>query len=622
MFSLVSKNEFMPKFDSLLTLSQLQSAFRSMSATPHDVVSSLLQRLSFCPPEVFITLLGHDALLARANALAGQLAADPTLLERLPLFGIPYAVKDNIDVAGLPTTCGCPEFSYVPAHSAEVVLRLEAAGAILVGKTNLDQFATGLVGTRSPYGEVRNPFNPDYLAGGSSSGSAVAVALGLVAFALGTDTAGSGRVPAGFCNLVGIKPTPGLVSTRGVFPACKSLDCVSVLAHTVDDAWQVLSHLVGTDAEDAYSRRVEALGPLMRQIRVGLPEPLEFCGDTQAEAAFVAALEPIRGVPGVTLAATPFAPLKRIASLLYSGPWIAERHLALGDFFASHGTKMDPVVRQVIAQAEGKTAQEVFAAEYERAAVKRNVAEMFSEVDLLIVPTAPAHFTRAQVAAEPVARNSDLGTYTNFVNLLGLSALALPGPFRSDGLPAGITLIGPGGADHRLAEFARRIEPLLHQRLGTSALQPPRQTESLLPLPDAESRVRLAVVGAHLSGMPLNWQLTERGGRLICKTQTAARYRFYALPGTVPPKPGLVQIGGDGLGVAIEVEVWDMPMRHYGSFVAEIPAPLGIGTLTLADGTHVQGFLCEAVATRGAEDISKYGGWRAYRKAATATAIS
>jgi allophanate hydrolase len=485
-----------------------------------------------------------------------------------------------------------------------------------LGKTNLDQFATGLVGTRSPYGEVRNPFNPDYVSGGSSSGSAVAVALGFAAFALGTDTAGSGRVPAGFCNLVGIKPTPGLVSTRGVFPACKSLDCVSVLTHTVADGWDVLSVLAGPDEADDYSRSIAALGPVTRQVRIGIPTPLEFCGDALAAAAFDSAVATLKKDPAFTFCEIPFAPFAEVAALLYDGPWVAERRLAIADFYERNAADINPTVRAVIGKAEGKTAVDAFAAAYKLEAGKRRAESIFADIDLMLVPTAPTHYTRAAVAADPVAKNSDFGTYTNFVNLLGMSALALPAPFRSDGLPAGITLIAAGGGDHRLAEFARRIEARLHRRLGCGELEPPRSPDPLPPLPTREPMVTVAVVGAHLSGMPLNWQLTERGGRLLRATRTAARYRFFALPGTVPPKPGLIRVDHDG--ASIDIELWQLPARHYGSFVAEIPGPLGIGTLTLDDDSSVQGFLCESLATSGAEDITRFGGWRAYRQHASA----
>lgn len=588
----------------------LLAAYQTQALTPSAVIEALLARIDGTADRDCIFICRRDAveLRAQARALSEQLATDTEVLKRLPLFGVPFAVKDNIDVGGLPTTCACPAFSYTPTRSATVIEKLEAAGAILIGKTNLDQFATGLVGTRSPYGEVKNPFNPDYVSGGSSSGSAAAVALGFAAFALGTDTAGSGRVPAGFCNLVGIKPTPGLVSTRGVFPACKSLDCVSVLSHTVADGWAVLSVLAGPDAEDSYSRPITALPTVTRKVRIGLPAPLEFLGDSVAEAAFDAALAQLKTQADFDFVDVPLAPFTAIAKLLYDGPWVTERRLALADFYAQ-ADQLDPTVHAVIGKAEGKTAADTFDALYRLEAAKRMAEAVFANVDLMLVPTAPTIYTRVAIAAEPIARNSDFGMYTNFVNLLGMSALALPGPFRADGLPAGITLLAAGGGDHRLAEFARRIEPLLHDRLGLSSETPPRASEPLPPLPSDEPMVEIAVVGAHLSGMPLNWQLLERGGRLQRVTHTAPYYRFFALPGTVPPKPGLVRVPQ---GAAIALEIWQLPARHYGSFVAGIPAPLGIGMVRLEDGNEVQGFICDPLATVGAEDISLFGGWRAY----------
>jgi allophanate hydrolase len=596
-----------------ITLDDYRQAYRNGTLTPRSAMAQLLSRIdASCPPEVFICRVPADRLAERAAALTALMRDEPDPFARMPLFGIPFVVKDNIDVAGLPTTCACPDFSFQPAATAAVVERLEAAGALLIGKTNLDQFATGLVGTRSPYGEVKNPFDPAYVSGGSSSGSAVAVSLGLAAFSLGTDTAGSGRVPAGFCNLVGVKPTPGLVSTRGVFPACRSLDCVSVFSHTVAEGWAVLSVLAGPDAGDCYSHAIPALPPLAREVRIGIPAPLSFLGDTQAEQAFRAAREALRTLPSIRWSEVPFAPLNEVAQLLYGGPWVAERRLAIADFFDYHGKSMDPTVRAVIAKAEGKTAVDAFAALYRLEAGKRLCEQLFADVDLLLVPTTPTIHTRATVAGDPVARNSDFGLYTNFVNLLGMSALALPGPFRADGLPAGITLLAPAGGDHRLAEFARQVEPLLHRRLGTTALPPAATKTALTPLPTSEPQVRVAVVGAHLSGMPLNWQLAERSARLLSTTRTAAQYQLFALPGTVPPKPGLIRVEENG--AAIELEVWEMPARHYGSFVAGIPAPLGIGMLRLEDGSEVQGFLCDPLATRDADDISRFGGWRAYMR--------
>lgn len=603
----------------VLTISDLHDAYREGTLTPLTVAKAVLSRIREAGTQpVFISDAADASLLPFAERLTQQFDSDPGILEREPLFGIPYAVKDNIDVAGVPTTCACPAFAYVPERSAAVVERLAHAGAMLVGKTNLDQFATGLVGTRSPYGQVPNPFDPAYVSGGSSSGSAVAVAMGYAAFALGTDTAGSGRIPAAFCNLVGLKPTPGLVSSRGVFPACRSLDCVSVLSHTVAEGWTVLSTIAGRDAEDPYSRDIVPLGPLTREWTIGIPVPLVFFGDGKAQAAFECAIDTIRGEAGIGFVDVSFSPFAAIAALLYEGPWIAERRLALGAFFQRDANEMDGTVRAIIGAADGKSAADAFAAMYRLEAGKQMAEQVFGGIDLMLVPTAPTIYTRAQVAADPIGRNSHFGTYTNFVNLLGLSALALPGPFRSDGLPAGITLIAPGGGDHRLAEFARRIEPRVHVRLGRTPAQPARTATPLPPLEVDEPMVRVAVVGAHLSGMPLNWQLAERSARLLRKTRTAPNYRLFALPGTVPPKPGLVQVERDG--AAIEVELWQIPARHYGGFVADIPAPLGIGTVTLEGGAQVQGFLCPAQATAGAEDISCFGGWRAYRAASVHSA--
>lgn len=597
------------------TIFDFQDLLRSGIATVPDLIDTVLARIAAqSPAAVFISRVDPRLVRRRARRLHDRLLTEPELRERMPLLGVPFAVKDNIDVQGIETTCACPAFAYKPSRSASVVERLEAAGAILIGKTNLDQFATGLVGTRSPYGEVANPFNPEYISGGSSSGSAAAVALGLVPFALGTDTAGSGRVPAGFCNLVGMKPTPGLVSTAGVFPACRSLDCVSMFTHTVADGWAVMATLAGVDPADAYSRAIAPIPPLMRKVRIGLPTPLDFLGDAVAEQAFAAALVLLRKDSAFEFVETPFGPFADVAKLLYDGPWIAERRIALGSFYEEDASHIDPSVHKIIAQADGKTALDAFDALYRLEAGKRMAERVFTGIDVLLVPTAPTIHTRTTIATDPIARNSDLGLYTNFVNLLGMCALALPGPFRSDGLPAGVTLIGPGGADHRLAELARRIEPTLHARLGLGIVPPPRKTSPLRPLPNERPTVQVAVVGAHLSGMPLNWQLVEREARLLQATRTAPDYRLYALPDSEPPKPGMVRV--EHGGATVELEVWEMPVEHYGSFVASIPAPLGIGTLKLQDGTEVQGFLCEAAAATGAEDITQYGGWRAYHAAA------
>ena len=590
-----------------LSIADLQQAYRAGLLDPVGLVEQILARLSSEDgAEAWICVRDREALLAEA-ALCAERLRDPLAASALPLLGIPFAVKDNIDVAGLATTAACPAFSRVATADATVVARLRAAGAIVIGKTNLDQFATGLVGTRSPYGEVRNPFNPDYMSGGSSSGSAAVVARGWVPFALGTDTAGSGRVPAGACNLVGIKPSVGLVSCAGVLPACRSLDCVSVMSHTVADGWAVLSLLAGEDAADPYCRPPLALGPLSRKWRLGIPRTPEFHGDALAERAWQEALAQVLATPGVEISELDFTPFHAVAALLYEGPWVAERRAAIGCFMDEQGEAMDATVRSIIARADAFSAVDGFNAQYRLAALRRECEAQMAGVDLLLVPTAPTLHTRAAIAAEPLRLNAQLGHYTNFVNLLGMAALALPGPFRADGLPAGITLIGAAGADHRLAELARRLEPALHRRLGLSELPSPACEQPLPPLPASEPMQTLAVVGAHLSGLPLNWQLVERGGRWLETTRTAACYRLYALPGTTPPKPGLVSSSD---GHAIEVELWQLPLREFGSFVADIPAPLGIGRLRLIDGREVQGFLCEAAAVACAENVSADGGWR------------
>lgn len=579
----------------------LQHHYLRGTLQPADLAQQVLQRLKASNRhEVWISLVPYGELMAQAQKLEQALLQHgSSVLDKMPLLGVPFAVKDNIDVAGLPTTAACPAFAYVPKESAQVVRKLRDAGALLIGKTNLDQFASGLVGARSPYGAVRNARHPDYVSGGSSSGSAVAVALGLVSFALGTDTAGSGRVPAGFNHIVGLKPTRGLISTRGVVPACRTLDCVSVFAHSVGDAWRVLQAAAGYDADDPYSRPVGMLGVKQDRYRIAVPDRLEFYGDTQAEQAFSATLERLAGRADVELVRIPFAPFAQAAQLLYAGPWVAERRAATGAFFDAHPQDMDPTVRAIIGGADRYSATDAFNGMYRLAALKREAERLLAGTDFLLVPTAPTMPKLAAVAQEPVARNSELGYYTNFVNFFDMAALAVPSQPRADGLPAGVTLIGPAGADHRLAVAA--------EVLGTSA--PAAATLAADPLPFGEPTVQLAVVGAHLAGQPLNGQLLERGARRLRTTRTAGCYRLYALAGTVPPKPGLARAEQ---GSAIEVEVWELPLRHFGSFVAEIPAPLGIGTVQLEDGSSVKGFICEPAALAGARDITAHGGWRAY----------
>lgn len=533
-----------------------------------------------------------------------------------PLAGLAFAVKDNIDVAGLPTTAACPAFAYRASDHATVVRRLLDAGARVLGKTNLDQFACGLNGTRSPYGAVPNAFDPAYVSGGSSSGSAYVVATGQADFALGTDTAGSGRVPAGLNNIVGLKPSRGLVSAAGAVPAAQSVDCISIFARTVGLAARVLQQAMGPDLRDPYSRTLALrTRPFGAAFRFGVPDTLEFFGDDLARIAFQHAVAQLRALGGqpVTI---PFAPLAEAASLLYDSALVAERYAAIRHFFDGHEAQVIEPVRSIIAGGHAYSAADLCDAQARLRALGQLAAPMWERIDVLVVPTAPTHCTIAQMRAEPVVANRKLGAYTNFVNLLDYAALSVPSSLRPDGLPFGVTLIGPCGSDWALAELGQRQHHAsgLAQGATGEPLPPPEPIAGL-----AAGTVRVAVVGAHLSGMPLNGQLTERGARLVAQARTMPDYRLYALAGTVPPKPGLLRVSpGDGVPVALEI--WEMPLEHYGSFVAGVPAPLSIGTLALAGGGSVQGFLCEAQAVAGARDISSFGGWRAFVASLAATA--
>ncbi|MET3439917.1 allophanate hydrolase [Variovorax paradoxus] len=534
-----------------------------------------------------------------------------------PLAGLRFAVKDNIDVAGVPTTAACPAFDRKPSAHAAVVQKLLDAGASLLGKTNLDQFACGLNGTRSPYGEVPNAFDARYVSGGSSSGSAYVVATGEVDFALGTDTAGSGRVPAGLNNIVGIKPSRGLLSAFGVVPAAQSADCVSIFARTVGLAVDVLLAAAGPDARDPYSRELALRSdPFPSAFRFGVPDTLSFFGDAEAEKAFrdaQARLVALGGTP-VTI---PFAPLAEAAALLYESALVAERYAAVREFFDAHGSQVIEPVRGILESGRGYSAADVFEAQTRLRALAQQVEPMWRGIDVLLVPTAPTHYTRDQMRADPIVLNRNLGAYTNFVNLLDYTAISVPSSLRADGLPFGITLIGPCGSDLALADLGQRY----HHATGLP------QGATGLPLPEPRAIPRLgvsqvqtmsiAVVGAHLSGMPLNSQLTERGATLLRATTTAPHYRLHALPGTVPPKPGL-QSSAMG-GTAIALEVWSVPVAQVGSFLALIPPPLGLGSVELADGSWVHGFICEGHALADAEDVSHHGGWRAYIASRTAS---
>jgi allophanate hydrolase len=527
-----------------------------------------------------------------------------------PLAGLRFAIKDNIHLAHVPTTAACPAFARTPTEHAHVVERLIAAGATPAGKTNLDQFACGLNGTRSPYGPVPNSFDSRYVSGGSSSGSAYVVATGQVDFALGTDTAGSGRVPAGLNNIVGIKPSKGLLSARGVVPAAQSVDCVSILARTVGTALQVLHAAQGFDAVDPFSRSLALeQSPFPARFRFGVPDVLTFFGDASATLAFDDAVARLEAMGG-TKVAIDYAPLAAVADMLYDSALVAERYAAVREFFDTHEADVVEPVRGILAAGRKYSAADLVDAQIRLRTLAQRAAPMWEAIDLLLVPTAPTHYTIDAMQADPVILNRNLGAYTNFVNLLDYAAISVPSCIRPDGLPFGITLIGRCGADLQLAELGQRFHHASGLTLGATGQPLPAPVDVFAASPKRDS-TRIAVVGAHLSGMPLNAQLTERGAVLVAQMRTAPEYRLYALAATVPPKPGMARVPA-GEGTAIEVELWEMPVAQYGSFVAMIPWPLGIGTITLADGTAVQSFVCESLALAGAEDISHHGGWRNY----------
>lgn len=599
-----------------MDLGTLARLYASGAATPADVVKAVRARLRHRGDDgVWISVASKAALLAALDALEARRSAG----ERLPLYGIPFGVKDNIDVAGFATTAACPAFAYQPRASAPAVQRLVAAGAIVIGKTNLDQFATGLVGVRSPYGVPGNAFDRRLVSGGSSSGSALAVALGQVAFALGTDTAGSGRVPAAFNNVVGLKPSPGVLTTEGVVPACRSLDCLSVFAATCEDAAAVAELARGFNAADPFSRpaadsvRFAPLAP-RASFRFGVlaPDDREFHGDTAMAEAYARAIE--RTVAGGgTAVEFALAPFLEAGVMLYEGPFVAQRLEAAGRLLAEEPKALLPPIRAIMEGATSRRADAAFAAEARLLILRRQMAGLWDSLDFLLLPTAPTIPTIEAVGREPIRLNAALGRYTTFVNLLDLAAIAVPCGWRDDGLPAGVTLMGPWGSDALLAGHATRLHRATASQVGATRVPlPPPLSPASAP---ASSALPIVVVGAHLSGEPLNHQLTAAGGTLVRACRTAPQYRLYALPGTAPPKPGLVRVT-DGSGVAIEVEVWALPPAAFGAFVAAIPAPLSIGKLQLEDGQSVSGFLCEPCAISAAEDISTFGGWRAYRQSA------
>lgn len=584
-----------------LTIQAIKKAYAAKTISPRELILQLRsQALAQADFNAWITLLGEAQLEPYFVALANK------EMDELPLYGVPFAIKDNIDLAGVPTTAACPDFTYVPELSAPVVEALISAGAIPLGKTNLDQFATGLVGTRSPYGEGKNVFNQEYISGGSSAGSAIATALGQVAFALGTDTAGSGRVPAVLNNLIGHKPTKGLLSTRGVVPACRTLDCVSIFALYAGDAAQVLEVAAQYDEQDAYARvntyanKKRYFGAVPSSFKFGVPDELDFFGNSETQALFQKSVEQLQQAGGTPVSIS-FAPFIEAAKLLYEGPWVAERWLATQNVKLE---SMLPVIQTIIGNGNNGKASDAFAAQYRLAELKRTCDGIMQGLDCVIAPTTPTVFTRAQICEQPVKNNSILGTYTNFMNLLDYSATAVPVGFLSSGVGWGVTLFGNAFTDVTLLSFANILQRANATNMGATAYPLEQVSSSATPCPPTE--IDVVVCGAHLAGQPLNWQLTERGGSLVACTRTSPNYALYALPDG--KRPALVKLNAPGS--AIEVEVWRMPAAAFGSFVCGIPAPLGIGKIELEDGSELPGFICDGYGLEGAKDVSNFGGWR------------
>jgi allophanate hydrolase len=590
-----------------LGIADLSSAYCTRRTTPVAVVREVFKRIAQCDPAIWITLLPIEQVLEQAQVL---MACDPG---SLPLYGIPFAIKDNIDLADVRTTVACERFAYIPQESAQVVTRLIRAGAMPVGKTNLDQFATGLTGTRSPFGICRNSFDPEFISGGSSSGSAVAVAQGLVSFALGTDTAGSGRVPAAFNNLIGWKPTCGRLSPAGLVPACRTIDTISVLSLTAEDAARVARVVEGFDVNEPYSRRLQpsprAALTVQTHFRFGVPRPeqLQFFGNDEYPRLFDAAVARLERLGGQRVLID-FAPFLDATQLLYEGPWVAERYLAAQSVLREAPESMLPVTRQIIEGSSAASAADAFRAQYQLQALRRITEQVWESIDVLLTPTAGTHYRVTEVQADPIRLNSRLGYYTHFMNLLDLAAVAVPAGFTSRGLPFGVTLAAPAWSDRALLFLASRLHRAAQTTLGATSVE--LAAELHFDWSESGDTIALAVCGAHMQGLPLNHQLAQRGAVLLERTRTAARYRLYSLPGGPPHRPGLIAV--DSHGAAIEVEVWSVPGHAFGSFVAGIPAPLGIGKITLADERQVSGFLCEAHALSAAQDITAFGGWRAF----------
>ena len=587
-----------------LTLPELRKAY-AKGVPVAAIIDQVYERIAQVgDPHIFLHLIDKADVLAAAKALGPY---DPDK----PLWGIPFAVKDNIDVAGVPTTAACPAFAYDATEDAFVVARLKEAGALVIGKTNLDQFATGLVGVRTPYGAPKNAIDPDIVPGGSSGGSGVSVGHGIVCFSLGTDTAGSGRVPAALNNIVGLKPSLGSLSATGLVPACRTLDTISIFAMTVEDAYAVFQVAAQYDPSDSYARPFDThnltRAPSTPVIGIPSADTIRFSEDQIQAASFASTVDLLRA-QGAEIREVDFTPLYAIADMLYYGAWVAERYAVIEDLLKENPDAVYPVTRQIIGAGENLSAADAFRGIYRLKDLIREAEPYLADIDMLCVPTIPTFHTVAELEADPIGPNSDFGTYTNFVNLMDMCGIAVPAPARSDGRPGGVTFLAPAGQDAAVAAMATVVEAIGDRTLGATSWP---FTPSDLPDSGTTGTIDIAVCGAHMSGLPLNHELTSRGATLKCSGETSPDYAFFALASNGPDRPGLVRVQ-DGTGVSVKLEIWSIPLPEFGRFMQGIPAPLGIGTVRLSDGQSVNGFLCEAIAVEGAKDISDLGDWRLY----------
>jgi allophanate hydrolase len=587
------------------TIDSLHLAYRSQTKVA-DVISECFRRINQADDAGIFISQSSLQYIERAISELGEF--DPI---SKPLWGIPFAVKDNIDVLGLTTTAGCPDFSYEAPSDSFVVNLLREAGAICVGKTNLDQFATGLVGVRTPYPIPKNAIDPTIVPGGSSSGSAVSVAHGIVTFSLGTDTAGSGRVPAALNSIVGLKPTLGSLSNTGVVPACRTLDTISIFAATVADAYTVFQVAAVYDEQDSYSRTFSnpKLNASTFSKKIGVPseDSIRFFGDKIQQASFNHTLEGL-AKHGAELIELDFEPFYSAASLLYEGVWVAERYAAVGDFLEKSPGSFNPITKKIISQARKYSAADAFKDIYKLQSLKRTIKSGLAGLDFICVPSIPTFYSVADLIADPITPNSNLGTYTNFANFMDMSAITVPVDPRKDGLPGSVTLLATAGKDNVIAEIAYKLQKSGHAALG--ATDWPLDTKHLTNDVDPNTELALSVCGAHMSGLPLNGELTKLSARYLYTTTTSENYQLFRLAGSNPVRPGLVRT--PNTGVAIELEVWAIPLEHVGTFISGIPMPLGIGKVVLKDGSQVSGFICEKISEDGAENISHFGSWRNY----------